>query len=415
MIACEHMQQKIKPAFVFGLAALLIVLLFFVLKSPRQTPSRLGAHPSPSSQKGIAAPPVARVVHSRGQPAEPTDSAAVAAAEPNAADFYRQAFALYDALSKEEKDILSDWKKEVDPAKAAELLKKIQPILDLLQQAAATGQCDWGLGKIGPYTLMPHLGQSRNLGRVAMWAAAQTFATHPDAATDVINSELALGKNAGDAGVIGLLVNSWMQSSAMAVVSTNAALLNASTAGKLVANFGNSDFEKSFQQAIAAEIEYSQNTTEQMVKAFESGQNPLTSEFLAAFPEVDTNASPAQIVAQIRESGELQAAYLQAIQSPDVDLLAWSNHIASAGVANSIIRSLMPGYNNVLERYRQVLVQRTMMAAGLSYRQEGVAALEKYTDPATGRPFICEPTTNGFRLRSTFVFREQPVEMSFPR
>ena len=75
----------------------------------------------------------------------------------NAATVYRQAFAIFDALSKEQQYMVTDWRTNLDPSVAAELCEKIQPICDLVHQAAAATNCDWGLGPIKYTSLLPHL------------------------------------------------------------------------------------------------------------------------------------------------------------------------------------------------------------------------------------------------------------------
>src|ERR1017187_9549632 len=112
-------------------------------------------------------PPVRAIAISHSIPLFATDKAALhetptnLIAEPvqiptNASTIYQQAFALYDALSKEDKLLIGNWRTNVDPAVTAELCGKIQPICDLMQQATAATNCDWGLEPITFMTVLPH-------------------------------------------------------------------------------------------------------------------------------------------------------------------------------------------------------------------------------------------------------------------
>jgi hypothetical protein len=396
-------QQKTKWMLITG-AALIVVFVFLLLRSHSFAPAQPTSPAKVTVQKQPASASPPRVTPLKLSGSAQTNSSPDAAKQSNAADLYRQAFALYDALSMEDKDILADWKKEVDPAKAAELLQKIQPILNLLRQGAATGKCDWGLGKIGLATSTPHLGQGRNLGRVALWGAAQTFKSDPNAGAELVASELQLGKNVGDSTLLGMLVNSSMQRGAMELLCTNAIALNATATDKLVTILGATDYDESFFRSLDGESEM----TAHFADDIESGKQPLN------FDTV-TNIPPAEAAAQLRQIADFQKAYLQAMESAEVDMVAWSNQVAAITATNAFAEMFLPSYDAVFEQARRTRVERTMISAGLTYRQEGAGALAKFPDPSTGQPFIYEPTTNGFRLRSTFIFREQPVSMSFPR
>ena len=94
--------------------------------------------------------------------------------------------------------MLSNPKDEVDADKAAELFKKIQPIMDLLRQAAAAGYCDWGLPPIGIDSPLPHISKAAQLGKLALWSAGYRFADDPQSAAEDLIARAHLGHSLSD-------------------------------------------------------------------------------------------------------------------------------------------------------------------------------------------------------------------------
>ncbi len=75
--------------------------------------------------------------------------------QPTQRQSTRRAFDLFDQFSKDQKYILSDWSTNVGASVEAELCGKLRPISDLMRQAAAVTNCDWGFDPINNDTKLP--------------------------------------------------------------------------------------------------------------------------------------------------------------------------------------------------------------------------------------------------------------------
>ena len=70
-------------------------------------------------------------------------------------------------LSPEEEDLLDSWKTLPMDKKAAKVINKSKPGLDLLRQAAQIRPCNWGLAKGRPNAHMPHFAMALKAARLA--------------------------------------------------------------------------------------------------------------------------------------------------------------------------------------------------------------------------------------------------------
>ncbi len=176
--------------------------------------------PAPSIASGDAANPGA--ISAEGwQPPAPRPGV-------DASNFYKNAFVLYAALTKEEEKMLFQQRDEMDAGKAAALFQKIQPILELLRNGAAADYCEWGLGEPIMDTNLSHLGKVAELGRLARWSASYRFPSDPQGALDDLKAQARLGHHTADC-VLGWLVQMGMESGALEVLRQNSGVLNEAT------------------------------------------------------------------------------------------------------------------------------------------------------------------------------------------
>ena len=166
---------KTTRRYAMGGCAVLCLLVLFAWVVLRERPSPAGQQPvvveSARSPAPDMAPEVERAaapIHEETAPQEP------ASVVTNAADLYRQAFALFTAFTNDPAAmlILSDWQTNVDAATEADLCEKMRPICDLMHQASAVTNCDWGVEPIMWDTKLPYLNASRQLARAVVWNAA---------------------------------------------------------------------------------------------------------------------------------------------------------------------------------------------------------------------------------------------------
>ena len=181
-------------------------------------------------------------------------------APPNAADIYRQAFAVLPKLTDAEQKLMRGQPSDADPAA---LSSKLVPALELYRQAARMENCDWGfdLQKTGPETLLPHISPLINLARAATWEAERVKATDPAAFVAWHEDALRSAAHAGEgAFLISGLVEASIRQRSLAALSTNLAALSpdllAKLGERLAALTPPQDFQKIMQGEKAGYIDW---------------------------------------------------------------------------------------------------------------------------------------------------------------
>jgi hypothetical protein len=112
--------QKKMAGYTLGGIVVLVLIVFLGRQALRETPPE----PTTAQTESVKPEPRRRVPpisHSAELPVETPASQAEALAVTNAATLYRQAFALYDALPENEKELLRDWRTNVDASVETEL------------------------------------------------------------------------------------------------------------------------------------------------------------------------------------------------------------------------------------------------------------------------------------------------------
>jgi len=348
----------------------------------------LPAAPTPLIQQ-----PVARSSLPRMAPL-PTEEAPAKAEPPtavvtNAADFYRKAFALYDALSKEEKGALGDWKSAIDADQAAQLCEKIRPTCDLMHQAAALTNCDWG---IGPTTedrdQLDMLTHCRALARTATWNAAHCRADNAAGATDDLLATLQMGQNLSQFALVGFLIETAIQELAAAFVAENASRFAGAEGDRLIRAFNDSLYEEDVYSAIEQEAKFVSR--------------------LALLDAPDGHP-------ELTRLAELEREYAKVLTQPEAQYQAWLQRMQAAQATNPLVKEMWPAIENVVDKARATVVQHAMVSAGLTVLRDGPDALSTYPDPATGKPFLYQETADGFQLQSVYQRRGEPVTLLFRR
>ena len=329
----------------------------------------------------------------------------------NAATVYRQAFAIFDALSKEQQYMVTDWRTNLDPSVAAELCEKIQPICDLVHQAAAATNCDWGLGPIKYTSLLPHLNPCRYLARTVVWSAAHCRTNDPSAAVDDLVSASRLGQNAAlTPVVVGHLVNLSIQQTVIDFATMQASTLAGDS--RLVQLLNGFNYYEELRRAIEQDADMSDRTADaiatispeeikQMVDAFQSSGVPL--------PPME----PTQMSAYIRQKADLQRQYAQTLELPEAEYRAWLTSQEAIRKTNPFAEQFLSIIETVLTRTQAMTVYSAMAVAGLAVTQDGTEALQSHPDPTTGQPFAYKQTPDGFELEYSFQFIGKSLKLSF--
>lgn len=229
----------------------------------------------------------------------------------DASVFYKNDFALYAALTDEEKQMFRQPLAELDPDTAAALFKKIQPILDLLQQATAADYCEWGLGEMTYDSATPQVGKAQEIGTLVRWSAGYRFPSDPQGALGDLRAQARLGDHVADS-MIGWLIQISMERGANKILEQNA--VNLDEAGEQLARelLRSSTIKQNTARAFASQSA----VMESMAKALAAQRTPAErmKVLVAAFGTSGASEEPAlQRLVQDANALAAEVRYIQQI------------------------------------------------------------------------------------------------------
>jgi hypothetical protein len=390
-----------------------------------------GSHPSSAPAKPesprVSAPYI-------GQPVQPppwtitpplrTEEAATSPTPPaatatNAADLYRKAFALFDALTDEEKNIVRDWKAAIDADQAAKLCEKIRPILDLMHQAAAQTNCDWDTGPLTVDTLLPYLSPSSLLGKASLWNAVHCRTGDAVKATDDLLAGLQLGHHVSQSqsGLLGFILETFIQGYMAAFVAENASQFVGTSRIRLIRAFGDVSYEEGFYRSIDQEADCLVRLALKIESLPSAKAGELIRTMTGQSAEEGSNMDLSRWTLAIRQVAALQREYGSDLMKDETQYQVWLRRVQAAQETNPMMKILWPTtpLDGIFDRARAVVVQRAMVTAGLALIQDGPDSLAVHADPATGKPFVYQETADGFQLQSTYQLKGKAVVMTFQR
>jgi hypothetical protein len=400
-----------------GIIALLAILGWLALREPSAPTNEQPAEAvSAMSRERHVTPPLPPVDEPQSEgPASPD----LETVETNAATIYRQAFALYDALSKEQKEIVSNWRTNVDASVEAELCKKIQPICDRMHQAAAVSNCDWGVEQpMTSATRLPYLNSCRNVARAAVWSVAHCRSGDPSAAVDDLVATSRLGRNVSSPPIlISHLVDLAIQGIVIASVSEHAGVLAGPSDTRLAQLFNDANYDVRLARVFGQEADMLSRRADRLVTMPREEAmrelEPITS-FADKSSELQS-MEPAQAIAYIRQAVELQREYAEALELPEAEYREWLEWLKAAEKTNPFVESLVSVLGSVVDRTQRATISAAMVGAGLAVMRDGPDALQLHPDPATGQPFVYTRTADGFELQSnsSYQIMDKPLKLSF--
>ena len=339
----------------------------------------------------------------------------------NAADIYRQAFELFDALTDDEKEMIKSPRDEVDADKAEELFKKIQPILELMRQAGVADYSDWGTGPVRFNTPMPHLVKSMELGRLALWSAAYRFKDDPRGAVNDLAARTPLARSLSGT-LIGFLVGTSFENSATDLVAQNAGAMDAVATAQFTAMLRDPSYADGFSRAMEGEVSGVRAFADEIATATTADEAyrklaPLSGNLDDIQPTVAEMQAAgfdlASVKAGLQKVIDIDQQFGRTLGMPESQFQAWWSQVNAD--TNPIVKLLLPTLDSVRSKALTTQVQRAMLGAGIAVMQNGPAQLDAFTDPTTGSVFTYAPTADGgFELRSTFQVKGKPVTMAFP-
>jgi hypothetical protein len=334
---------------------------------------------------------------------------------PNAADIYKNAFALYNALTPEEKNMLGKPREEVDAEKAAALFKKIQPIMDQLRQAKDAAYCDWAMGDMSLSKPLPQMNLVMKLGAVARWSAGYQFlASDPEGAISDLSTQLQLGRSVGTQAAIGFLVETSLNQGVINLVCDNAAALSPEATGQALELLRASVPLNDFVQAMNAEAAIAAAMGDQLSNPEMRDQLPEQLKNLQASGSA-AQLSDADTVSQMKWCVQVEKDFAAKALLPDAEFNAWWAQVNQQAATQPVAAATLSALDMIRSKYQSAAVNNSMAAAGLAVMQNGPEQLASRLDPMTGMPFAYVQTADGFELRSTFQSKGKPVAMMFSR
>jgi len=324
----------------------------------------------------------------------------------NAADFYKQAYALYQALnlSDDEKALLRNTTGKWDKEKADALYEKIQPVVEALRLAKDAAYADWGIEWKNFTDRVPQMMPAMDLSRVMTWNSAYEFPNNPGQALADLNIQVGIGRSVGQNALIGTLVNLAISTQALNTIRNNAASISPDLDDQVQSIIGGVSIADQFSDAMNAE----KGALTVDIDLLERGE-PVK----GTLSDAEKQASPAVLIAQLKSLAAVEEEFGQKALLPETEYESWWDGVQKNTDLN--LESQPVGtLSTMRNRIAYVTVQSNLLAAGLSVLQNGNSALSEYSDPMTGDAYKIVPNAAGFELQATYQYKGKPVTMQFP-
>src|SRR6266850_1131100 len=333
-------------------------------------------------------------------------------ASTNAAVIYRQAFDLFDHLSKDQKYILGDWRTNVDASVEAELCEKLRPICDLMHQASAVTNCDWGIDPITFDTPLPHLNAARNIARVAIWNAAHCRSNDVARATDDAVSALQLGHQVSRSALVGCFVGMAVQNIASSYVAQKVRSFSGADGQRLAAVFDDPAYEEAPSRAMEQEAAIVERLAASLASL---PADEAMKQFFAlggATSEAPPGLNRATALATLKQVADSERELARALASSSEDEYeAWLRHWTELQESSPLAEGFLANYDWFVDKMHRSEIEWKMIVAGLAVAENGPEALAAHPDPASGKPFVYTETADGFELQSSYQVNDKPMKM----
>ncbi len=409
------MDQSQKRISAFAVAAIIVLFVLFVacrlaLREPSPSPQQ--EPPGTESAKSLPRQTSLDFAAIDNQPAEPPVGQLENSTVTNAAVLYRQAFALYNTLSKDEKGLLVDWRTNVDASIDAELCEKMRPICDIMHRATAVTNCDWGIEPLMYDTKLPHLSPARGISRAAIWNAAHCQGDDLPGAADDVLSALRLGRSVSHTAVVGSLVDMAIQAVAESYVAANVGLFRGSETQRLTSILTDPAYEAEPSLAMEQEAIIHDRFVAKLASMPADEFEKSISQMLDGgdAPKMDR----AVALAKYKQVTDSEHDLAKALASGSADEYeAWLQQRSELEQSNPLAKELLSSWDKFVDRVERAAVSRAMVVAALEVAEAGPSALQSHPDPSTGQPFVYTETTDGFELQSSFQTNGVPLKMQF--
>ena len=404
-------------------------------------------------------------------------SGCVTGAQPrndiNPALQYYSAFLLAPNLSKTDHDFLftNEWRGQILPARFGQLLLGFDNQFRLLRQAAqANAPCDWGIDMSpGPATLLPHIGQAKEIAQIArlraIWdlrdprrvlldyrgealagpSSSLGLALNRGAAdaVDDLLAALALGRNAArDGTLISALVQVAVENTFCSTVAENFYQLPPESLKQLADGLATAPTRRTMASCLPLEkaifvdwlrtkIEeflsqpganenivmnkigrllfgmFSQETNERA-----GGGSPEFLQFWAHVLNSSTGSASERLLKWLEEAEPFyqRAAIIMALPQPEYEGQIKQLRTDIQKASNPVLTFAFPDIEKARVQEFAIEAQLAMVRAAWEYKLHGDAGLNSVQDPFGKGPFVIKRfllagKERGFELQSKYAGR----------
>jgi hypothetical protein len=347
----------------------------------------------------------------------------------NAADLYKQAYALYGQLSANEKDMLTIWRDReptkpppeiTDPDAARALYGKIQPIMELLRRARRADYLEWGtntrmdpphppamdLTSLEKKYLEEYL--VHTLKEMVIREAGYRFHRDPDGAVGDLAALVAMGRNGSDSrGVLYLAYS--IHSDSVELIAKNLGRLTNASGPDLAEITSTATIKQMFEGAMKGEAQALKR--ELAVYANEATRGD------SSIPEwaKEKSVTPEEVVSELKWAIETEQEAGTMLLATDKEFQIWL-HEKRAEAASKLVTDANLG---LLETDRAVafscLTEDALLQAGMALARKDQPGFRSVINPINSKPFQYKRTADGFELstENQRFGRPAAIEMSF--
>jgi hypothetical protein len=357
----------------------------------------------------------------------------------NAALTYWRAFAMSPVMTDDELKIFNPrpgTEPKTSPEKNAALVKRWGQALQLMHQAAAVSQCDWGIDyeKEGLHASLPHFSKAWTLARAAAFRAKYLWekGQRKDAAED-LRATVVMARHVGNDGretdialFMQIAIEGLVQDAAAQLLTDREA---ADLFADVLGDLSNGPSALLSKNAILAEkrvrilwmrhrAESEPDIGKKLAKDLGPAESETRKEVLIKLSQTQNADILKWLDEELKQYDDMAAIADLPFQEFQTRWAALDERIkASKNPFSELILPYIVSVRKEEERYR---IRWAMVRAAIEIRREGESALTKVTDPHDGKPFQYTALEGGaFELKSTMLVRgrqfDQPLVMTFGR
>lgn len=302
------------------------------------------------------------------------------------------------------------------------------PRLEYLHAGAAMPRCDWGLDmRKGPALLLPHLGESRDLARLAFLRARYRFEQgRAQAGVDDVLDTFELAKDLGDTPIlISLLVRYSIEQQAIDTLAAHLPLMDQPALDRLAKALETLPAPDQLGKVWSAEPKYfvdpALDRVRQLEKQSAGDQNKWVEGVLAMGMYTEGHPMraedvppPAKLIEAMEAIKHVMADLEKITDLPPAEQDVRLDEMKQRYKSYALAMTLLPDQNKVFATRRRWQARHAMLDAAVAVQREGEAVLKdkKYADPFGDGPFESAKSGNGFELRSKLVVEGKPVTLT---